>query len=487
MRLKPYRAFLLSTAVSLALLTGHASAHTGPVQSPVATHHTLKLGAKSLPYRAIFSETVLRDEKGEPVATLSATAYVREDIKDIATRPVTFFFNGGPGASSSPLHLSAFGPRIRTEGKDVRIVDNPNTLLDATDLVFIDPVGTGLSRTFKPDELNQFLGVNHDAAAVLHVITDWLQTNGREGAPVFIVGESYGGARLATIAGQIVDNQTPINLKGLMLISPALDFSTSGDLTQVLQLPTLAAGAWYHQKVDRQGLTLPAFMAAAQSFATQSYAPALIQGPNLAPPDLAKVAAGLSRFTGIPAKALEAAKLRIDSEDFLANLNADKNLNTGRLDMRVTAVKAPPLNTDRPAAANDPSLGLGKSNVITSPVITAYLRDELKVPVSTDYVALSLDLNFKWNWSDVRPDQKFALNTTPDLSRLMKARSDVRLLVVGGDFDLATPVWAARYAIEHGDIPLDRVRFEAWPTGHSVFNPSDDLATKVAEIRAFLH
>ncbi|MDV6332950.1 S10 family peptidase [Asticcacaulis sp. 201] len=454
--------------------------------APIVTHHVLKTGKTPLAYDAAFTETELKNASGQPVVTLSAISYVLDGVKDDTKRPVMFFFNGGPGASSSPLHMSAFGPRIRSEGKNAHIIDNPNTLLDSADLVFIDPVGTGLSRTFRPDEVGQFLGVNHDAAAVLTVITNWLKSNNREASPIFIAGESYGGARLAVIAGQMVDQKTPIHLKGLLLISPALDFSTSADMTQVLQLPTLAAGAWYHRKVDRKQRSLADVVASAQNFSINTYAPALIKGAALSENERAFVAKELADFTGISADLIANANLRIDSDVFLSNLNAAQNLDTGRLDMRVTAIKAPPLNADRSAAANDPSLGLGKSNVITSPLITAYLHDELKVPVTSDYVSLSLDLNFRWNWSDVRDEQKFALNVTPELARLMKDRPGVRMMVVGGYYDLATPLWSARYAIEHSDAPLDRVRFEAYPTGHSVFNPADDLSAKADQIRTFL-
>jgi carboxypeptidase C (cathepsin A) len=454
--------------------------------APVQSHHLIQVKNAPLAYTAAFTESELKDDAGTPVATLSAISYVRDGVKAPTERPVIFLFDGGPGASSSPLHMSAFGPRIRSDGKDGNIIDNPNTLLDTADLVFIDPVGTGLSHVYKPDELGQFLGVNHDASAVLGLIETWLKSNGRQSSPVYIIAESYGGARLAVICGDIAAQKLSINLKGLVFISPALDFSTSPDMSQVLQLPTLAAGAWYHSKVNRRGLTLPEFVLAAQTFAAETYAPALIKGPHIDDADVQSVAKGLAGFTGLSVDNLVKMKLRIDSETFLTELNAAQNLNTGRLDMRVTALKAPPLNTERPAAANDPSLGLGKSNVITSPSITAYLRDELKVPVTSDYIGLSLELNFKWNWSDTDADQKFALNLTPDLAKLMHDRHGVKVMVVGGYFDLATPLWEARYAIEHGDIPLDRVQFRAYATGHSVFNPDAGMADRTQDIRNFV-
>jgi carboxypeptidase C (cathepsin A) len=476
----------LSSFTSLAALVASVSSPVLADPAPVVSHHSIQLNKAALAYTAAFTEIELKDDTGGAVATLSAISYVRDGVKTPADRPVIFLFNGGPGASSSPLHMSAFGPRIRTDGKDAKIVDNPNTLLDTADLVFIDPVGTGLNHVYKPDELGQFLGVDHDASAVLGLIDSWIEANHRDASPVYIVGESYGGARLAVIAGDIAEQKLPINLKGLVLISPALDFSTSADMGQVLQLPTLAAGAWYHGKVDRHGLSLPQFVQTAQSFAAETYAPALIKSPHISESELQSVAKGLAGFTGLSADSIIKSNLRIDSETFLSDLNADRTLNTGRLDMRVTALKAPPLNTQRPAAANDPSLGLGKSNVITSPLITAYLRDELNVPVTSEYVGLSLELNFKWNWSDTDADKKFALNLTPDLAKLLHDRPEVKVLVVGGYFDLATPLWEARYAIEHADIPRNRVQFEAYETGHSVFNPDAGMADRTKDIRHFV-
>ncbi|GGZ43497.1 carboxypeptidase [Asticcacaulis endophyticus] len=447
----------------------------------VTTPRTLTQSQTTLNYTAGFTEEILKNDKGEAVVSLSAISYVRDGDK--ATRPVIVFFNGGPGASSSPLHMSAFGPRIRD--KDA-LIDNPDTLLDAADLVFIDPPGTGLSRVFKADELRSFLGVNHDAAAVHGLIAKWLKANGRETSPLYIAGESYGGYRLAVMSGQIAKDKTLPNLKGLILISPSLNMSESRDMGQVLELPTLAAGAWHHNKIDRKGRSLEAIFNDAQSFAISTYAPALLKGAQITHAEKTDVAKGLSGLIGLPVETILAANLRVGSQTYLEALNADKDQLTGRLDMRVVAPIAPPANPNRPAAANDPSLGLGKSNIITSPLITRYLKDELNFPATTDYVSLSLELNFQWNWDDMNKDRQFVMNVTPDLATLMKDRPDLKMMVVGGYFDLATPVWAARYEIEHADMPLDRVTFNAYATGHSVFNPADNLTAKADQIRAFI-
>ncbi|WKL57021.1 hypothetical protein Q1W73_15350 [Asticcacaulis sp. ZE23SCel15] len=471
-------ASVMAIAMSLGLMLSPAAAQDA---ISVTTPRTLSQPKTTLKYTAGFTEEILKNDKGEAIVSLSAISYVRDG--DRATRPVIVFFNGGPGASSSPLHMSAFGPRIRD--KDA-LIDNPDTLLDAADLVFIDPPGTGLSRTFKPDELPNFLGVNHDAAAVHGLIAKWLKANGRETSPLYIAGESYGGYRLAVMSGQIAKDKTFSNLKGLILISPSLNMSESRDMGQVLELPTLAAGAWHHNKIDRKGRSLEVTFNDAQRFAISTYAPALLKGAQISDAEKTDVAKGLSGLIGLPVETILKANLRVGSQTYLETLNADKDQLTGRLDMRVVASKAPPANPNRPAAANDPSLGLGKSNIITSPLITEYLKDELKFPASADYVSLSLELNFQWNWDDMNKDQQFVMNVTPDLATLMKDRPDLKMMVVGGYFDLATPVWAARYEIEHADIPLGRVTFNAYATGHSVFNPADNLTAKADQIRNFI-
>lgn len=449
----------------------------------VSTPKTLAQRQTTLNYTAGFTEDILKNDAGEAVVSLSAISYVRDGVQDRSARPVIVFFNGGPGASSSPLHMSAFGPRIRD--KDA-LINNPDTLLDAADMVFIDPPGTGLSRTFKPDQVRNVLGVNHDAAAVRGLIAKWLKANGREDSPLYIAGESYGGYRLAVMSGQIAKDKAFPNLKGLILISPSLNMSESRDMGQILELPTLAAGAWHHNKIDRKGRSLEATFAEAQRFAISTYAPALLKGAQISAAEKTTVAKGLSGLIGLPVETILNANLRVDSQTYLETLNADQDQLTGRLDMRVVAPKAPPANPNRPAAANDPSLGLGKSNVIKSALITTYLKDELKFPAHDDYVSLSLELNFQWNWDDMNKDRQFVMNVTPDLATLMTDRPDLKMMVVGGYFDLATPVWAARYEIEHANIPLERVEFNAYAAGHSVFNPADNLTAKADQIRAFI-
>ena len=238
----------------------------------VATRHEIQLGKTKLAYTATFAETPLQDDKGALQATISATSYVLDGVRDRSHRPVIFLFNGGPGASSSPLHFSAFGPRLLTNEKDAeglrKLADNSNTLLDVADLVFIDPVGTGFSRERPGAQSGAYWGVESDAAAALQLIRKWLVDNGRAESPLFIAGESYGGFRLATL----LEHTDDLPLAGLIFISPMLDASGSSgapgnDLPYIFELPSMAVAAWEHHKIDRAGRTIEQVYAEAEHFA----------------------------------------------------------------------------------------------------------------------------------------------------------------------------------------------------------------------------
>jgi carboxypeptidase C (cathepsin A) len=437
----------------------------GPI-APVTTRHVLASPKGSLLYSATWSEIALKDEAGLGRATISATAYVRDDVTEPAARPVVIFFNGGPGASSSPLHFGGFGPRRLGErdpsGKRA-VVDNPATLLDTADLVFVDPVGTGFSRPLKPGGGAAYWSVGGDAQAVLGLVREWLRTNRRTASPLFLVGESYGGYRLATMAKAMRD----LNVAGLVLISPALDFGTSADQGAIDSLPTMAVAAWQHRR-RRDGRSVEQVWEEARRFAQSEYAVALQQGSAIAPAERARIAARLAALTGMSQSVVEQANLRIDSQLFLESLVPGQVV--GRLDVRVSAPKPDkPLNANRPAAANDPALGLGKTNVILSQPIGDYLRSELKVPTTRDYYSLSLDVNFSWSWkrSDDRPGAGW--NTATNIAELMRAKPDLRLLLLGGYYDLTVPLLSPRYVVTHSGIPLGRTKMVALPAGHSVF------------------
>jgi carboxypeptidase C (cathepsin A) len=465
-----------------------------PLIAATRTTHSLTLG-KRLIFTATFEEIPLYDVEGRMQASISATSYVLDKVRRPLGRPVMFLFNGGPGASSSPLHFSAFGPKhYRADASGSRVlVDNPNSLLDVSDLVFIDPVGTGFSRERAGGVSGLFFSPRADADSILTLIRQWLKDNHREGSPIYIAGESYGGFRLALMMQHVND----LPLAGLILISPFLDpsgtASTVGnDQPFIFNLPSFAVAAWEHRKAGRTQPDAAAVYAEALAYAQGEYALALQRGDALDAATRDKVAERVSALIGLSREEVLKANLRVDSEDFLGQLLADQSLEVGRLDTRVTAPKVPPANPDRPAAANDPALGLGASNVIKSETAKSYLQKDLTVKTGRDYISLSLDVNFRFKWSelfepkDSHDQESFYFNSTPNIAAVMKKQPALRLLVVGGYFDLAVPLSAPRYAIEHAGIPLNRVTMAALPTGHSVFGDEHLQKDGAALVRQFV-
>lgn len=458
-------------------------ASDGPL-APARALHSVRIAGNAIHYLATWSEVVLRDNAGTPQATISATSYVREGVKDSTKRPVVFLFNGGPGASSSPLHFSAFGPRRLTQskpGSERVLVENGESLIDVADLVFIDPVGTGFSRELREGGGKKFWSPEGDAQAALTFVRNWLDENNRTASPVYVAGESYGGYRLALMSRQMRD----LNIKGLILLSPMLDPGLSaGDQNHIIALPTLAVAAWHHRKSEGDARTPDMVWEEARAFAQSDYAVALQQGSALPRSERERIAARLATLIGLPAEDISKANLRINNQKFLETLLADRLV--GRLDVRVTAPKAlSPANSNRPAAANDPALGLGKTNVIRSAPIAEYLRQDIGVRTNRDYFSLTLDVNFNWDW---RGDNRYPAtrDATPNIAALMQARPDVSLLLLGGYYDLATPVLGPWYAITHSGIPLERVNRVTLPAGHSPFE-GDANRQHVSEIvRRFL-
>ena len=462
----------------------------GPLLGPVTTEHRAAINGASVPYRASFREYELRSADGRPQATISATSYVRTDGGGPESRPVFFFFNGGPGASSSPLHFTAFGPRLRPPGRAPAtepFTDNPDSLLDVADLVFVDPVGTGFSRVLPDGDGAPYWSPRGDAAAVLLLIRNWLRDNARTGSPLFIAGESYGGFRLATMIRDAAD----LNLRGLLMISPATSMAGQAgaapdDNRYVFAVPTMAAAAWHHEKIDRRGRTVEQFNDEASRFAESDYLAALHQGSALPDDERRRVAQRLADYIGLTPDAILAADLRVSDDLFVESLLRDSNQLVGRLDTRVAAPVRPPARQDRPAAANDPSLGLGATNVILAPAITRYMADELGVRPGRDYVSLTLDVNFRWNWLEPAEDRVRLYNPLRNVSDAMANRPGLRLMVAGGLYDLAVPVAGARYAVRHAGLPLERVHFLALPAGHSPFDEAPVRNRFANEVRAFV-
>jgi carboxypeptidase C (cathepsin A) len=463
-----------------------------PLIGPVTTRHEIKIAGAKVPYTATFSETPLNDSNGQLQATISSTAYVVERVRDRSHRPVLFLFNGGPGASSSPLHFSAFGPRKITEERDAsgqrKLTDNAYSLLDVADLVFIDPVGTGFSRERPGAHSGAYWSVEGDAAAVLQLIRKWLSDNGRGASPLFIAGESYGGFRLATMLKDAGD----LPVMGLIFISPMLDASGSSDAVGndqpfIFGLPSMAVAAWEHNKIDRAGRTIEQIYAEAEHFAQSDYAVALQQGSLLPAAERDRIASRMAGLIGLPVQTIVESNLRIETQPFLEKLLAAEGQIVGRLDTRISAPKPDPDKAPkRPPGANDPALGLGASNVIKSEPIKTYMERELGVHTARDYLSLTLDVNFRWNWRGEGVSPRFYINPTPNIAAAMSGRPQMRVLLVGGYYDMAVPLMGPRYALTHGGVPMERVDMHAFVAPHSAFQGDANLAVGAGVVRDFM-
>lgn len=422
-------------------------------------------GGTPISYSASWSELQLDPEQGDLSAAISGTSYLMKCECDPVTRPVMFLFNGGPGASSSPLHFS-MGPRAR--GDDGSFPENPYTILRAADLVFVDPVDTGFSRTNSPAGADRYLGVEGDVDAVHRFIRVWLEQNGRAGAPIILAGQSYGGTRLANLVAKVGD----LDVRGLVMVSPALD-SAAGqtDLGHVFALPTMAATAWRFGKSGIKADSEAESWEIARKFAEGEYMLALQKGDLIGADEKSSIAAKFADMIGLLEEDVLRADLRVDIQFFLENVLKDEGKLVSRLNTSVTSpLRSPEKNDHRPAAANDPSLGLGRSNIILSQGIAEYLTEMTGVNRGGEYRSLNLDANFAWDWRASAKTPNFYVSAAPVLSRFMQEHDDVRLIVFAGYRDLATTLLSNRYALAHNDLPKERIELVALPGGHSPYD-----------------
>lgn len=481
-----FTAALASAFGSAAL---HAAAEPVPavwehVQNNETFHVSDTYGADLLSYTVHWDSFVLDVTREGDATTISGTSYLCQSGEPGAAKPVMFLFNGGPGASSSPLHF-ALGPRSRPEkgsGEDDVFLENSHTILRASDLVFIDPVETGFSRAADPDGKSPYLSVDRDAEAVSAYIHAWLAEHGREDAPVFIAGQSYGGFRLANMLPSMDD----VNVQGLVLVSPMLDASGSeSDLGYVFALPTMAATAWRLGKSDIKADSEDEAWNAAREFAETEYLVALQQGDLVRSQTAEHVATKLAAMTGLAKQDILEWNLRISTQTFLETVMVDQGMLVSRLNTAIVRPVKKPENPDRPAAANDPALGLGKSNKIIAEDIASYMEQATGLTGKDGYRSLNLDANFSWGWSS-QHSGLFYTNAAPLLGNFLQEHDNVSLLVFGGYRDLATPLLATQYALSHAGLPKDRVELINMPTGHSPFGEVDGKALFSNEIYTFL-
>jgi carboxypeptidase C (cathepsin A) len=471
----------------------------------VVTQHTVKIGGKEIPYTVTTGTIVLREEaekKGDeagasdgekPKATVFFIAYTRRDVKDLAKRPITFSFNGGPGSSSVWLHLGVLGPRrvVMDEVGNLppppyRLADNAHSLLDQTDLVFIDPVSTGYSRPVTGEKAKEFHTFKRDIESVGDFIRLYATRYRRWLSPKFLIGESYGTTRAAGLSGYLQDRHGMF-LNGIMLVSSILDFGTalfqhSNDQAYVFFLPTYAATAWYHKRLaPKLQKDLRKTLDEVEAFATGPYLAALMKGSALGADERSRVAEQLSRYTGLSTEWLERCDLRIEIMRFTKELLRDQRRTVGRLDSRFTGI-------DRDAAgesiSNDPSF----TNVIGpyTAVFNDYVRGELNFESDLPYEIISLKVNEAWKFDD---HENRYVDVSETLRKAMSINPHLKVYVANGYFDLATPYFATEYTFNH--LSLDpslagNVSMGYYEAGHMMYIHEPSLVKMRKELAAFL-
>ena len=493
---------LTALALVLVLAAGPAYAQDkdgdkksdAPVEKVVPQVHTTRLGGvfggQKINYDATIGETIISAEDGTQKAAIVTTSYVKQPRDP--DRPVTFLFNGGPGSGSVWLQMGAFGPKRVAIPSDARddgappypIVDNPDSLLDVTDMVFIDPPGTGFSHLIGKTEGKEFYGVTKDAVAVAEVIRRWLNDNGRWNSPKFLGGESYGTTRSAAVANQLM-NETfnDVGLNGIILVSTILDFAagaeTPGDeLGYITNLPSMAAVALYHGKA--QSPSVEQFTEEARQFAIGPYASALLKGQKLPPEERASIRHQLARFTGLSEDYLEKADLRVTPARFFKELLRDRGLTIGRLDSRYTGKDYDNAGEN---VDNDPSF-YGIDAGYTA-AVNAWERGVLGFKTDREYQSIS-GVGRDWDWKIGGRDAEAYLNVAPYIGQALRENSGLRVFVGQGYYDFATPFFGAEYALSRTGIPQDRVQFHYYHAGHMMYVHDEDRRKLTSDIRQFI-
>lgn len=478
----------------LALLLGAAAVGATESCEPlpaVSTRSELQLrgGADGLArYETTYSRIPVPDESGVPQATISAIAYQRL-AADTHGRPIVFAFNGGPGAAAGGLNFGLLGPKRWSAGDGARVlVDNPDTLLDVADLVMIDTPGSGFNCELRPDGLRYFWTAASDARAAEFFIRHWLTGQGRQDAPIYIVGESYGGYRIGVMSASIGD----LNIRGAVLVSPALDLTdqpgTSGipDDHYVFAFPTMAVAAAHHRRASWGVKAAEQIFEEASVFAQTELLAALHQGWALPSQQRDRLAKQMAAMIGLDAKTIVAANLRIDPQTFLDSLVPGQVV--GRIDTRVTAAaRRSPLVAGRDRAADDPALGMGASNLKPDPVVGEYLRG-LGVTMERPYIGLNLDMNLNLDWAfgTRKLEDTVRLDPTSRIASLARSKAGFRVLLIGGYYDMTTPVLAARHALTHSDIPREWLKMIALPGPHAVYSDEATRSRVAEELRALI-
>jgi carboxypeptidase C (cathepsin A) len=502
------KVFLLVSSFSLLITINISAQHKTdstesaipkPVQ--IVTHHSVVIDGKEFKYIATTGTFLLKNENDTAIALIGFTAYTKEGITDFEKRPITFSYNGGPGSSSMWLHMGALGPKRVVLDDDPNSVppapykteENNYSIIDITDLVMIDPVGTGLSKPVGKAKNKDFWGVNEDIKSVSMFIYQYMLQNNRLNSPKFLLGESYGTTRSAGVSDYLLETMG-ISINGIIFVSTVFDFQTlyftaGNDLPYILFLPTYAAVSWYHKTLPSQPADLNSFVKEVENFAQHEYALALFNGTAYDSAETNKVADKLYEYTGISKSYWKNANLRVSELQFTAELLREKGKTVGRLDSRYTG---PTKDLLSEYSDFDP-----QSSTISPPFVSTFLdyfHNDLKYPTDQSYhISAYANEDFKWNWSrqaDGKTPPFQNVTVSPDLAEVMQNNPYLNVLMLNGYFDLATPFFATEYTMNHlgSNIPnlKERVREKYFNAGHMMYINKESLPEFKSDIADFI-
>jgi carboxypeptidase C (cathepsin A) len=467
-----------------------------PVQ--IVTHHDITINGHQIHYTATAGTFLLKNEEDKPIALFGFTAYIKDGVTSADDRPITFAYNGGPGSSSIWLHMGAIGPKKvviddpeATPPAPYKMEDNPYSLLDVTDLVMVDPVGTGLSKPVGKAKGTDFWGVDQDIKSVSQFIFQYIRANDRWNSPKFLLGESYGTTRSAGVADYLFENMG-ISVNGVILVSTVLNFQTiafakGNDLPYILFLPTYTAVSWYHHALPMQVSNLDSLLREVRHFAKGEYANALFKGFALDSTELESVIDKLYQYTGISKLYWKKADLRLNEPQFTEELLRDRGVTVGRLDSRYEG-PTPDLLSEY--SSYDPQ------STSLSPVFVTdfmdYYHTDLNFPTDQTYnVDAYGTKGFTWDWQrGGRTEDMGYTDVSGDLADVMSKDPYLNVLVFNGYFDLATPFFATEYTFNHlGNILpglKDRIHMKYFNAGHMMYVHSESLPVFKSTIAEFI-
>ncbi|MBV8728052.1 MAG: peptidase S10 [Candidatus Eremiobacteraeota bacterium] len=487
-----------ATLAALVLLSCLAAAPRSasmpaPPERSVHTHHAIAINGQTIPYTATAGTILLRGERHEPTASVFYVAYTKEGAA-AERRPVTFCYNGGPGSSTIWLHMGSIGPkRVITPDAQAApaapfgLRDNPYSLLDKTDLVFVDAVGTGFSRLVGKGSGKAFWGVDEDVEAFGQFIERYVTRNSRWNSPKFLFGESYGTTRSANLVNYLQNRGMAFN--GVVLVSTVLNFATlisqsGNDLPYIAFLPTQAAAAWYHNRLAQRPSDLASFVAEVRRFAGGDYADALIKGDSVSPSQQNAIVASLHRYTGLSESYIRESKLRIPPDRFEKELLRGSEQTVGRLDARF-------LGYDLDVMGDSPDYD--PSDVAVSAAFVGafndYIRNALHYRSDEHYYPTHYDVvNRGWNWNRGERSRPTATNVADDLQEAMTKNPHLRVFSANGYYDFATPFYGTEYTLSHLSLPpalQSHITYGYYESGHMIYLHTPSLAKLKSDLSRF--